>query len=172
MSPYASLAKRAVETYLKTRKIIDPPLDLPERLLEQKGGVFVTIHNIETHQLRGCIGTYLATYPNLALEIIRNAIAAATSDWRFTPITTEELPQLAYEVSILTSPGRISSCLELDPKKFGILVQSSGKSGLLLPDLESITTIRHQLEIALKKARINPVSEKISLYRFKTEKYQ
>ena len=46
------------------------------------------------------------------------------------------------------------------------------KSGLLLPDLEGVDTIKKQLAIACQKGGINPQEEKIVIYRFTVKKYQ
>jgi len=145
MNIYVSLAKLAVESYIKDKKIISPSENLPEeftgsefaKLLNKKSGIFVTIE--KGKQLRGCIGTYLATKENVAEEIIHNAIAAATEDYRFGSIQREELPELSYTVYILNKPKLV---LEkdisdppkiffeklrragLDPKKCGILVKT------------------------------------------------
>ena len=181
------LAKLGVETYVKERKIISPPPDLPEEFLKRRAGTFITIE--KNGDLRGCIGTYLPTRKNIAEEIIYNAIATATEDYRFKPIQKEELPQLSYTVYILSEPELIKDINELDPKKYGIIVKtvpinypnSTGavfnghlvaKTGLLLPDLEGIDTIEKQIFIACQKAGIDPRKEKIIIYRFTVEKYQ
>ena len=200
MNYYVSLAKEAVESYIKEEKTIKPANDLPREFFNRKAGVFVTIE--KDNKLRACIGTYLPTRNNIAEEIIHNAIAAATEDYRFDPIQEEELPYLSYEVSILsesksvkdnkpfTSLSVIAQQLskELNPKKFGIIVKSQGfsspdvifnpaprpyqKTGLLLPDLEGINTVEKQISIACQKAGINPKTEKISIYKFTIEKYE
>lgn len=168
-NPYVQLAKMAVEKYVKEGKIINPPKDLPEDFFKQRCGVFVSIH--KGKELRGCIGTYLPTKENLAKEIISNAISA-TKDPRFSPIQPEELPCLSYEVYLLEKPEPVKSIKELDPKKYGILVQSPPyKSGLLLPDLEGIDTPEKQILIACYKAGIDPQKEAFLIYRFKAKKY-
>jgi uncharacterized protein (TIGR00296 family) len=198
MNPLVLLTKEAVENYIKDGKIILPPSDLPEELLKRKAGTFVTIekdgsaHSGEPRQgreLRGCIGTYLPTKENIAREIIGNAIAAATEDYRFGPIKKEELPFLSYTVYILSEPELIKNTKELDPKKFGIIIKTipitsptgidvvfNGhfvpKSGLLLPDLEGVDTVEKQISIACQKGGINPTKEKILIYKFFVEKYQ
>ena len=45
------------------------------------------------------------------------------------------------------------------------------KAALLLPDLEGLDTAERQLLAACHKAGINPAKEKITAYRFQTEKY-
>lgn len=185
MNSYLELTKQAVESYIKEGKIISPPPDLPEEFLTQKAGAFVTI--MKDGSLRGCIGTYLPTKNNVAEEIIHNAIAVATEDYRFGPIQKEELPQLSYIVYVLSEPElvielnpvewaspKIRRILfnRVNPKKFGIIVKSGQKSGLLLPDLENINTAEKQISIACQKGGIDPVKEKIIIYKFTAEKYQ
>lgn len=181
------LAKISVEAYIKEKKIIEPPTDLPKQFLEKKGGVFITIK--KKGELRGCIGTYLPTRVNIVEEIIRNTIAAATEDYRFGPITKEELPELSYTIYILSYPEPVKNIKELDPKKFGIIVKTGPfvfpnekevvfdgvipyKTGLLLPDLEEVDTVEQQISIACQKGGIDPGSEKIVIYKFTVEKYE
>lgn len=187
MHPLIQLAKEAVETYIEKKEIIQPPDNLPKEFLEKKAGTFVTIQ--KDKQLKGCIGTYLPTQENIAKEVIRNAIAAATEDHRFKSVKKEELSSLSYIIYILEEPEPIQDIKELDPKKYGIIVKTipispssettsvfNGrkpfKSGLLLPDLEGINTPEEQIAIACQKGGINPIQERISIYRFKTTKYQ
>ena len=198
MNPLVSLAKNTVEKYIREGKIISVPSDLPEEFLSRKAGTFVTIEKCASSahpplrrecKLRGCIGTYLPTKENIAEEVIHNAIAAATEDYRFGPIQKEELPYLSYTVYILSEPELVKNLKELDPKKFGIIVKTKGflpssdvifnpspqpyqKTGLLLPDLEGVDTIEKQISIACQKGGIDPEREKIFIYKFTVEKYQ
>lgn len=167
MNPYCQLAKDAIfSLILKNEKIkIDT---VPKELLNQKAGIFVSIHT--KRELRGCIGTFLPTKNNLAEEIISSAISAC-QDPRFLPIDAKELPFLSFEVYILDEPRIIKDINELDPKKYGILVQSKNKSGLLLPDLEGVNTTEQQIEIASGKAGINLDKENILIYKFSAKKY-
>ena len=179
------LAKSAVENYIKERRVIAPPADLPDEFLKRKAGTFVTIEKDD--ELRGCIGTFLPTRKNIVEEIINNAVAAATEDYRFGPIQKEEFPYLSYTVYILSEPELAKDISELDPKKYGIIVKntpvsSSGevvfnghfvaKTGLLLPDLEGVDTIEQQIEICCQKGGIDSTREKILIYKFTVEKYQ
>jgi len=178
MHPLASLAKKTVESYIKERKIIEPPANLPKEFLEKKAGVFVTI--AKNGQLRGCIGTYLPTCQNVAKEVIQNAISAATQDYRFDSIQKEELSELSFTVYVLNKPEPVKNIKELNPKKFGIIVKEVPfpkeefieKTGLLLPDLEGIDSVEKQISIACQKAGINPLKERFLIYKFTVEKYQ
>ncbi len=186
MNPYSELAKKAVETFIKEKIIISPPLDLPKEFLEKKAGIFVSIHKEKS--LRGCIGTYLPTKINIAEEIIHNAISAATEDCRFEPIKKEELTSLTYTVYILSLPELVKDLKELNPKKYGVIVKTFplafpneevifnghqvSKTGLLLPDLEGVETVEKQISIACQKGEIDPTREKIFIYKFVVEKYE
>jgi AmmeMemoRadiSam system protein A len=195
MQQLVNLAKKTVETFIEEGKIISPPEGLSEEFLKRKAGTFVTIE--KNGNLRGCIGTYLPTRENIAEEVIQNAIAAATEDWRFGPVEKEELPYLSYTVYILNEPELVKDLKELDPKKYGVIVKTvpivanlhefeheytrmdvvfNGhfvpKTGLLLPDLEGVDTIEKQISIACQKAGIDPEREKFLIYRFTVEKYQ
>jgi len=178
----SALAKQAVENYIKGKKIIDPPGDLPNEFLTDRAGAFVTIekigdlrnppHSRGEAELRGCIGTHLPTRKNIAEEIIYNAIAAATEDYRFGQIEKAELPYLHYSVYILGKPQPVKDLKELDPKKYGIIVKAAGKSGLLLPDLEGVDKVEQQIAIACRKAGILPAQEKLSIDKFTAKKYK
>ncbi len=170
MNSYTKLAKDTVESYIKTGKIPPLPLNLPLKMLRKKAGVFVSIYRGK--ELRGCVGTYLPTEPNIAEEIISNAIAAATRDYRFSRITPDELVELSYSVYILEEPRQIKNLKELDPQKYGILIKSeTGKTGLLLPDLEGIDTVEKQLSAVCHKCGINLSEEKVIICKFGVQKY-
>jgi AMMECR1 domain-containing protein len=125
--------------------------------------------------LRGCVGTYLPTKESIAEEIIQNAIAAATEDYRFGQIKKEELPFLSYTVYILNPPELIKDIKELNPKKYGIIIRTAdppAKSALLLPDLEGVNTTEEQIEIVCQKGDINPAKDKLIIFRFTVEKHE
>ncbi len=185
MNLFIFLAKEAVENYIKDGKIISSPENLPAEFYQRKAGAFVTVE--KDGQLRGCIGTYLPTQENIAKEIISNAIAAATEDYRFGLIQKEELPYLSYTVYILSTPEPVKDIKKLNPKKFGIIVKtmpitissdvvfnghSIPKSGLLLPDLDGIDTPEEQISIACQKGGIDHYSEKFLVYKFTVEKHK
>ena len=167
MSPLARLAKRTVETFVKEDKIPEPEELTPE--MKQKTGVFVSIHKFG--QLRGCIGTFEPTQDNVAEETIANAISSATRDPRFPPVTPDELSDLSYNVDVLTTPEPIASKDQLDPKKYGVIVEAGIRKGLLLPDLEGVDTVDYQIEICCQKAGIAS-DEPINLYRFEVKRYK
>jgi len=164
------LAKRTIEDYLRSGKVISPPSRIPE-VFQKKAGTFVSLH--KKGRLRGCIGTYLPTQDNLANEIIKNAISAATQDPRFPPVDTSEIRDLEISVDVLSKPEPVKSQRELDPKKYGVIVSKGWQRGLLLPDLEGVDTVEQQLEIAKQKAGLGgtPV-EQLEIQRFTVTRYE
>jgi len=167
LPPLVQLAKKTVETFVNEGKIPKPGELTPE--MEEKAGVFVSIHKHD--ELRGCIGTFEPAEENVAQEIIRNAISSATADPRFLPITPEELNDLNYSVDVLTEPEPIDSKDQLDIKKYGAIVEAGWRRGLLLPDLEGVGSVDHQIDICRQKAGIAP-DEPVQLYRFEVKRYK
>ena len=167
-SAYVKLARETIENYIKQGKTITLPPDLPEEMINQKAGVFVSLKKFG--DLRGCIGTFMPTQENIAQEIIRNAISAAVDDPRFFPVNASELEDLSISVDVLSAPEEVKDTSQLDPKKYGVIVSSGYKKGLLLPDLEGVDTVEYQINIAKRKAGIYP-DEKVKLYRFEVKRY-
>ncbi|HHE47922.1 MAG TPA: AmmeMemoRadiSam system protein A [Candidatus Acetothermia bacterium] len=165
--PYVGLARRAIEEYVRSRRVIDPPEGLPPELRSRRAGAFVSLK--KGGELRGCIGTFLPTEDNLAEEIIQNAIRAATQDPRFPPVRPEELPQLSVSVDVL-SPPEPATTSDLDPKRYGVIVESGWRRGLLLPDLPGVDTVEEQLRIAKLKAGLSP-DEPCRILRFSVERH-
>ena len=165
---YVSLARRSLEHYIRTGRPMEKPADLPEEMLRRKAGAFVSLH--KHGSLRGCIGTILPVSDDLAQEIIRNAVSAGTEDPRFQAVREEELPWIDISVDVLGTPEDIDSPDELDPSRYGVIVSSGGRRGLLLPDLEGVDTVQRQIAIAKQKAGIAP-GEPVSLQRFEVVRH-
>jgi AmmeMemoRadiSam system protein A len=161
------LAKKTVEAYIGEGEVFTPKkLTLK---MKEKAGVFVSIH--KHGELRGCIGTIEPQRGNVAEEIILNAISSATRDPRFFPITPYELKDLEYSVDVLTTPQPVKSQKQLDPKRYGVIVEAGARKGLLLPDLEGVDTVEEQIEVCRQKAGIMP-DERVKLYRFEVKRYK
>lgn len=165
---YVQLARRTIETYVRTGQKIKVPEGLPREMYEQRAGAFVSIK--EQGLLRGCIGTIQAVYPSVAAEIIENAISASTRDPRFYPIEPEELDKLTISVDVLGDTEEIASPAELDVKRYGVIVTRGGRRGLLLPNLEGVDTVEEQIAIAKQKAGI-AAHEEVKLERFEVVRH-
>jgi len=167
LHPVVKLAKEVVESYIRTGKMPKPKELTPE--MRERAGVFVSLH--KHGQLRGCIGTFEPTKDDVAEEIIANAVSSATMDPRFPAVTASELDDLEYSVDILTRPEAVTDISLLDPKEYGVIVESGWKRGLLLPDLEGVDSIEEQIAICRLKAGIS-ASEPVNLYRFQVRRFK
>ena len=164
------LARKSIVHYLSTNhnQKINLPNNLHEDFMDKRAGVFVSLK--KDGNLRGCIGTFLPTQDNIALEITENAISAATRDPRFSPVTIDEVDFLSISVDILSPPEEVDDISLLDPRKYGVIVSSGFKKGLLLPNLEGVDTVEYQIDIARQKAGISP-NENYYIQRFEVKRY-
>jgi AmmeMemoRadiSam system protein A len=161
--PLVTLARDAVEAYVRERRLLDPP-PLALDSLPALAGCFVSIKTLEG-ALRGCIGSVQPQEPDLPREVVRNAVDAASSDPRFLPVAAEELARLVYSVDVLSEPEPADGIDALDPGRFGVIVQNGHRRGLLLPAIEGVATAEQQVAIARSKALIAP-HEPLTLWRF------
>lgn len=167
--PYVQLARRSLQSYIRTHKYIDIPDDIPAEMKTKKAGVFVSLH--EFGRLRGCIGTTGPVTSCIAEEIICNAVSAAARDPRFDPVRPDELDFLEINVDVLGDPEPIETIEGHDVRKYGIIVTDGYRKGLLLPDLEGVDTPEEQLSIALRKAGIDEF-EHFSMERFEVVRHR
>ena len=166
--PYVRLARASVESWVRSRRRISVPDGLPEEMLSERAGAFVSIH--ENGRLRGCIGTIGPTEDCIAEEIIQNAISASSRDPRFSPITEKELKSLEISVDILGEPEPVDSPDLLDVKEYGVIVSYGGRRGLLLPNLDGVDTVEDQIRIARQKGGIRE-TDPYTLQRFRVVRH-
>ena len=124
------IARDVVECYCRGEKLPKPVVE--SSTLNEPRGAFVTLH--KDGKLRGCIGHIRAQKP-LIETIVEMAEAAAFQDPRFPPVTSEELGQLEYEISVLTPLRRIKNVEEIQVGIHGIYMKRGVSSGLLLPQV-------------------------------------
>lgn len=167
-SSLVKLARDTITLYLKSGQRLMPELKIVEEF-SSPSGTFVSIK--KGGHLRGCIGTFGPTKENIAEEVVSNAISAATRDPRFPPITESELDELDISVDVLTSPEKVKGKEGLDPKRYGLIVQSGYRRGLLLPDLEGVNTVEEQIAICRQKGGIAPY-EPVELLRFEVVRHR
>jgi MEMO1 family protein len=168
--PLVRLAAEAVEAFVRNRQIIAPPDNFLEHYppAARRAGAFVCL---KAHgQLRGCIGTTEPTRETLAVEIIENAVAAATRDPRFDPVDAEELAELAITVDVLSEPEPVADDTQLDHRRYGVIARAGARHGVLLPDIEHIDSVQEQITTARLKAGIGP-NEPVQLFRFEVTRY-
>ncbi|MGI8551451.1 MAG: AMMECR1 domain-containing protein [Dehalococcoidia bacterium] len=116
----------------------------------------------ETDSAWNCSGT------GLPYQVVGNAIASASRDPRFAPVTPDELPYIGYSVDVLGPVEGAESADDLDPSVYGLVIQSGARRGLLLPNLPGVQTVEQQIRLTAQKAGI-VVTEVSELYRFKVE---
>ena len=124
------VARRAVEAAVKHTTYEAPsPSD---QALVQERGAFVTL--TKKGQLRGCIGYVMPLKP-LYQAVAEVAQAAALQDPRFPAVTTKELDQLQYEISVLTPFRRVLDLKQIEIGRHGLLMRRGQKEGILLPQV-------------------------------------
>jgi len=130
-------ARKAVTEFLSNGNRMKLESDLEEKF-SFNSGVFVTLNNPDG--LRGCIG-FPMPEKKLSHAIVEGAIAAATEDPRFPSVKTNELNDIVFEVTVLTSPVVVDVS---DPMEYlkkikvgrdGLIIRHSFSSGLLLPQV-------------------------------------
>lgn len=132
-----SSARKVVTEFLKNKKKLEFDGAFRSRY-SFRSGVFVTLNN--NVGLRGCIG-YPLPQRSLSEALEDAAIAAAVEDPRFSPVKSEELTEIIFEVTILTPPERIiisnpdDYLREIKVGRDGLIVRNRFFSGLLLPQV-------------------------------------
>ncbi|MCJ7579930.1 MAG: AmmeMemoRadiSam system protein A [Candidatus Aminicenantes bacterium] len=124
------LAREAVTLYLETGDTLKKNIT-DKSFLEQRGA-FVTLK--VKGELRGCIG-YPIPFKSLYATIIDAAVSATSSDYRFQPLTTEELHDTKIEISVLTPPRPVNNIHEIEVGIHGIIISKESNKGLLLPQV-------------------------------------
>ena len=125
-----SIARNAITEFVTDKKTIE--VDMKNPKLRTDGAVFVTIK--EKGSLRGCIGHVQAIMP-LYQSVIKNAIAASSSDPRFPPMTKDELQDIEIEISILSLMQKLKDVKNIQIGKHGLVIRKGSQSGLLLPQV-------------------------------------
>jgi len=123
------IARRALGGYLGTGKI--PPEEGAQGKLAAPGAAFVTL--TKNGRLRGCIGYTEAVAP-LYKVVQECAVAAATEDPRFPPVSSNELASLRVEISVLTPLVPVLP-EEVEVGRHGLMVAQGRMRGLLLPQV-------------------------------------
>ena len=130
--------------------------------------MFVTIRVDD--ELRGCVGSMEARFPDVVQETANRAVLAAFDDPRFSPLVSAELDAATIEVSVLGPAEPVASLEGLDPSRYGVVVTvAGGRRGVLLPEIEGIDTAEQQVALARRKGEIAD-DEDASLARFSVVK--
>lgn len=123
------IARRAADAYVKEGRVPDEAPGAEK--LRAPGAAFVTL--TDEGRLRGCIGYTEPTAP-LYRTVQECAVAAATEDPRFPPVSPNEVGRLRIEISVLTPllPIRPEN---IDVGRHGLMVRKGRRRGLLLPQV-------------------------------------
>jgi hypothetical protein len=130
-SELLALARKSVESAVQKSELYDPPASAGATL-NQERGAFVTL--TKSGDLRGCIGYTSAVKP-LYMTIRDTATHAALHDPRFQPVDASELPQLEYEISVLSPLRRVTDTQQIQIGQHGLLMKNGDSEGLLLPQV-------------------------------------
>lgn len=161
--------RKVLESYLKDKTI--PNINFLDPKFEEERGVFVTLK--KHGELRGCIGTIIPTQ-SLKEGLKEMAIAAATRDPRFYPVTYDELKDIEIEISILSPLIPVNDISEIVVGRDGLVLKKGFYSGVLLPQVpveygwDKDTYLRH----LCLKAGLPPgshLSPDAKLFRFTAE---
>mgnify|MGYP005843954095 CR=1 FL=1 len=125
-----TLARETIAAYLADGSVTAFHTDDPE--LQRPLGVFVTLKT--DGQLRGCIGHLRGDRP-LWQAVQAMAIAAATSDPRFPPLTADELAGVDIEISVLSPLRRLEDVAGIEVGTHGLLLEYQGQQGVFLPQV-------------------------------------
>jgi AmmeMemoRadiSam system protein A len=125
-----NVARSAVTLYVQKKEILRYEPQTPSLFTEK--GAFVTLKKLG--RLRGCIG-YIEPVAPLHLTITQAAISAASQDNRFPPVQPSELPDLEYEISVLSLPRKIDSPDEVIVGRHGLIIVQGARKGVLLPQV-------------------------------------
>jgi AmmeMemoRadiSam system protein A len=122
-----TLARNAISLAIKGQA--QPKIDVAglSELLKADGAAFVTL--TKNKELRGCIGA-LEAYQPLVNDVREHAIAAALEDYRFPPVSSDELAAIQIEISRLTQPR----VLEYIDSESLIQLLRPGVDGVILTD--------------------------------------
>jgi len=164
-----TISKQALLQYLKygdiSRGLIN---QTPTAIKTEKNqGVFVTF--TKDGVVRGCMGTVFPKSAALKEEIIKSTILAASADTRYPRITMEEYPFIKYHISLVKNVKYVGTGRGLsvqNPKKFGLLVISGKRGGVLLPG--EAKTAEWQVYECKRKAGIKQTAP-VVMYVFETD---
>lgn len=174
-----SIARDAVSAAAYGQRL--PKLDLASLppALREKGASFVTLTS--SGQLRGCIGALEASQP-LALDVQKHAEAAATQDFRFPPVTPQEIPSIRIEISRLTPPvpleymnGKQLAEI-LKPGRDGVVIRDGIRRATFLPQVwEKLPSPEDFLShLCLKMGASTDLwrRKKMSVYTYQVEEFE
>lgn len=110
------------------------------------------------------MGSFESQGQTLAQNVISSAARAATLDRRRGGLTEADLNRARIDVTIPGERKRVSDLSRYPPANYGLLIESRGKTGVLLPG--EAKTSRWQIAEARRQAGIGPDAP-VTLYVFR-----
>ena len=140
MDPTGAKLVRAARAYIEdeTGQVSEMvPLDGG---LDRNCGVFVTLSEYPSMNLRGCIGIPEPVMP--LRDALEQAARSACHDPRFPPLSAEETDGVVVEVTVLSEPVDMDCPRSELPEHIvigrdGLIISYRGYRGLLLPQVAS-----------------------------------
>ncbi|MCX8073876.1 MAG: AmmeMemoRadiSam system protein A [Candidatus Binatia bacterium] len=123
-----SLAREAIHAQVKG--LPPPSVQEVSPALAQRAGVFVTLYR--HGRLRGCVGTLTEDAP-LHRAVARMAIAAAFEDYRFPPLSEDEVEELTIEISVLSPLREVTTPDDIVVGVHGVALVHDGQRAVFLP---------------------------------------
>lgn len=165
------IARDSVRVYLAGGAVRFP--EISDGPLKDTRGVFVSIH--KDGELRGCIGNIHPVEP-LYRATSECAISAAVGDPRFMPLQIEELPEVHFEVSVLSPMQKVDNISEIAVGRDGLLISKRGARGLLLPQVAAAQQWDRErfLSETCRKAGLRPAEwkEDATIFRFSAQVFE
>lgn len=173
------IARAAIASAVNNQVQEEIDLDALTERLRAIGVSFVTLTIYG--QLRGCIGALEAFQP-LALDVQEHAIAAATEDYRFPPVTVNELPSLEIEISILTPHKKLEYGHSEDlihkirPGVDGVVINDGMRRATFLPQVwEKVKTPEEFFDHLCMKMGAHPGlwrDKKLDVFTYQVEEFK
>ncbi len=170
------LARNSIGHYVTTTSYPEP-IQPCSQAVEQVRACFVTLRLLGG--LRGCIG-HLEPIMTLNQAVIENAIAAACRDYRFNPLSINELTQVVIDISVLSPQQRLIAqskqdlLAQLSPSIDGLVIQYRNHKATFLPSVwQQLPEPEQFLQHLMQKAGLaqdfwNP---DIQCYRYQTSSF-
>ncbi|MGM0407666.1 MAG: AMMECR1 domain-containing protein [Bacteroidota bacterium] len=170
---YAKIAFETILFYVSTGQIRKTDENKVSPDLKLNRACVVSVYDTENN-LMGCVGDLFPKNKILYDEIVENAVAAASLDSRFKPITSNDLNNIKVIVDVLSIPQKVENFNELKPEKHGLFVKDqSGKSGFVMPGTKGVKTVAQLIDATKEVAGLQDNDdENLEFMYFKSTRYE
>jgi AmmeMemoRadiSam system protein B/AmmeMemoRadiSam system protein A len=128
------IVRLTIEANVSGKKI--PALDEKAAALNLRRGVFVTLR--KSGELKGCIGLF-SSDEALYKVVSSMAIESSSHDYRFSPVSAQELKDIEIEISVLSEPQLIDDWRKIRLGTDGVIIRRGFSSGVFLPQVATET---------------------------------